>query len=635
LRFTPNDGLKGPPRTDRIVYRPEEFTPLFVAAAAGDRQSIEAMLKFGISTSTSRHRPATAAAGNRQRINAMLGFELSTPTGIEQNLNKLFKVLGKVECRLERYVNGVDVVSAPSFITTGEFTVKLLESAIRSDQRVIVKMLVELGASLEPMKSEIKQRTPLHVAACCGNYQICEYLLLNGAFPYEEDTDGFTAMDLALMIGHPQCTRLFLRISPPPSTLVKRGVSLTAFIFSMHDAGSGILESCMPTRDEEAHNDPQLPKRALPVLDIRTPDSCSIPCGHPSAFAAQNHFGFSNMADVLKALLEHGCDLETIERNWIPKDRCDDRHRLGGSHETVLHKACLMANSSLVSFLVENGAKVNQKNHRGETPLHRACSRHETSEEMIRILVQHGADPTALDDSGLSVFYVACAGVAIGVVQCLVANGAVVKVSDDNKYHPLHATCARRTYEPAISADSIKIIDYIVSCSGRDVLSVECQPPLYSGRANIPLHVAIESKNWEVVDHLRALGVTATDPRCLSQDLWDYAADACERPFRCLVDLGAPVAGRCSSYQDKTIIAHYLDDYLRFGTSPLNGRFERNLGALLRAGADINACSYFSTSRTTKKITALRMARDAGLDDSFVQILLRHGAVEGDELEGE
>jgi len=30
-----------------------------------------------------------------------------------------------------------------------------------------------------------------------------------------------------------------------------------------------------------------------------------------------------------------------------------------------------------------------------------------------------------------------------------------------------------------------------------------------------------------------------------------------------------------------------------------------------------------------------RMARDAGLDDSFVQILLRHGAVEGDELEGE
>jgi hypothetical protein len=29
------------------------------------------------------------------------------------------------------------------------------------------------------------------------------------------------------------------------------------------------------------------------------------------------------------------------------------------------------------------------------------------------------------------------------------------------------------------------------------------------------------------------------------------------------------------------------------------------------------------------------MVRDAGLDDTFVQVLLRHGAVEDEELEGE
>lgn len=182
LRFTPSDGLKGPWRNVRGIYRPEEFTPIFAAAAAGDHQTIEAMLRFG----------------------------LGAPTIIEQNLNNLFKVMGKEDRRLEHYyVGGFNIVSAPSFVTTGDFSVKLLESAIRLDQRIIVKMLIELGASLGAMKSEIKQRTPLHIAACCGHYQICEYLLLNGALPYQEDTDGLTAMDLALMIGDPQCTRLF------------------------------------------------------------------------------------------------------------------------------------------------------------------------------------------------------------------------------------------------------------------------------------------------------------------------------------------------------------------------------------------------------------------------------------------
>ena len=68
----------------------------------------------------------------------------------------------------------------------------------------------------------------------------------------------------------------------------------------------------------------------------------------------------------------------------------------------------------------------------------------------------------------------------------------------------------------------------------------------------------------------------------------------------------------------------------KFGRA-LDDRFEENIEVSLEAGADINARSYFVSSPTPGNVTVLRAARDIDLDDSSV----RHGAVEGEELEGE
>jgi ankyrin repeat protein len=602
LRFTPSDGLKGPSRTRRRIYRPEEFTPLFVAAAAGDYQTTEAMLKFGFGTLTI----------------------------VELNLHKLFKVLGKEERRLRHYIDSFDVISAPSLITTGDFSVKLLESAIRLDQRIIVKMLIELGASLGAMKSEIKQRTPLHVAACCGHYQICEYLLLKGASSTLRDADGFTAMDLAIMIGHPQCTRLFLTLSPPPSSLVERGISLTAFVFGLNAAGSGNLESSSSERCWPVFRDPQLPKSALPMLGSGVSDSYSVTLGTELAithrplykFIDQEHYTFGDIADVLQALLGFGCDPKAINECWHTDKKL-----------TALHQACSIANLDLILFLAANGADVNQKDYQGRSPLHIACD-DATSDETIQQLLQHGADINAQDNRGRSVLYAACNSATIEIVQYLVVNGAVVKAYGDDSFHPLHAACNRRGYDRNIAADTIQIIDYILSCSDLGILSMECRPPWCEGLAVTPLHLAIRAGNWGVVEHLQALGANITDPRSLSIDLWDCAEDARGQPFRCLFKLGASPAGKCPKHEDKTIIAHYFDKFVRWNETA-DERFEENLEALRQAGADINACSYFDSSIGSKTVTVLLSARGRGLHDSFVQVLLRHGAVEDEELEGE
>src|SRR5689334_23454650 len=54
--------------------------------------------------------------------------------------------------------------------------------------------------------------------------------------------------------------------------------------------------------------------------------------------------------------------------------------------------------TEIVRMLVESDAPVNAKQHGGWTPLHAAADNGD--EEMIKILLQHGADPLAQNDDG-------------------------------------------------------------------------------------------------------------------------------------------------------------------------------------------------------------------------------------------
>ena len=600
LCFTPGAHLKGPRHEKPLVHHPEEFSPLFLAAAAGDQQSIEAMLKFGF----------------------------DAPTSTEPDVEKLFKVLKKLDpgSREEKdYLAGGGSSFLPSYIPTDDFFIKLLESAIRLNQRTIVKMLIELGVSLRVIESEARQRTPLHIAACCGHYEICKYLLLKGASPSLLDADGFTPMDLALIIGHPQCTRLFLDISPLHSTLVDRGVAMTSFVFGLEDAGSGSLMSSTPARHEKACDDPQLPRRALSMLDIRTPDTFSVLLGAHSTGVSRDHFGFSDITDILQALLGHGCDLEATSMKW---------GRDSSVQETALHQACSIVNPELISFLLDNGADVRKRGYFNESPLHRACSHYGTPKKTIEDLVLRGADTNALDCAGRSPLYEACLAASFEAIKYLVASGAEVKACGEYDHHPIHSACRRHITHPTPTIDTTEVIDYIVRLSEPDVLSVECLLPSYGPLAKSPLELAIHAENWEAVQHLQSLGAKIATPGLLSYKLWQCAADVRGESFNRLIGLGASPAGKCSHWYNQTIVAHYVVRH-SYRNKAADEDFEENLKALLQAGADINACSYFSWCGASKDVTVLRMIRDRDLDDSFVQALLRHGALEGEELKGE
>jgi ankyrin repeat protein len=409
-------------------------------------------------------------------------------------------------------------------------------------------MLTELGASLGVMKSESRQRTPLHVAACCGKYQICEYLLHKGASLSLLDKGGFTAMDLAIMTGHPKCDRLFLGLASPSSTIMDRGISLTTFVFGL---GYRFFSKLMSSYQEKTYRDPdpRSPESALPMLESRASDDNSKLFDVQPGSAAQDSFKFEDMADVLQALHSPGCDLDA-------KDKFGSKNLWTDRKSTALHHACSIGSLGLISFLLTKGAEVNPRNDAGQTPLHKACFWYGTSRETIQKLVQHGANLNALDEYSRSPLDEACMHASVEVVQCLVTHGAVIKACGDNNCHPLNYACMRDTHSPTVAADTTRIIDYIVSSSDPEILSAEYRS--WDNSPLTPLHLAIQKRNWEAVEHLQALGAKITDPSCLSHDLWSYAADAHGGPFRRLLGLGASTSGKCSFHGGtrKTIIAH-------------------------------------------------------------------------------
>jgi ankyrin repeat protein len=242
--------------------------------------------------------------------------------------------------------------------------------------------------------------------------------------------------------------------------------------------------------------------------------------------------------------------------------------------------------------------------------------------------------PRCSDKHSRSTLDKACNHASIEVVQCIVTHGAVMKAYGDNGCHPLHYACMRDANSPTVAADTTGIVDYIVSSSDPEILSAEYRS--WDNSPLTPLHLAIQKRNWEAVENLQALGAKITDLSCLSRDLWNYAADARGGPFRRLLDLGASTSSNCSFYGGtrRTITAHWFDEYVCMNKTASED-LEENLKAPLQAGADINAHSCFFSFGASRNITVLRMVRDAGLDDTFVQVLLRHGAVEDEELEGE
>jgi len=116
---------------------------------------------------------------------------------------------------------------------------------------------------------------------------------------------------------------------------------------------------------------------------------------------------------------------------------------------TPLIIACRKKNDNydMVKFLVEKGADINKKDGFGETPLFAACNitnANENNEKIVKYLIDHGADVNKEGMFKKTPLYVACESRNVNIVKYLIEHGADVNKENRDGETPLFAACNYR-----------------------------------------------------------------------------------------------------------------------------------------------------------------------------------------------
>ncbi|KAJ5690028.1 hypothetical protein N7462_004420 [Penicillium macrosclerotiorum] len=126
---------------------------------------------------------------------------------------------------------------------------------------------------------------------------------------------------------------------------------------------------------------------------------------------------FSGNVEVIKFLLEKGADIHAQRKD----------------SGTPLHQAAREGCLDAAAFLLENGAKVDARDGSGQTPLHSVVWSGivKPIQKIVQLLLDKGADIEAVDGKAMTPLQKAVAfGYSEEVIDCLLANGANVKVID-------------------------------------------------------------------------------------------------------------------------------------------------------------------------------------------------------------
>lgn len=122
-------------------------------------------------------------------------------------------------------------------------------------------------------------------------------------------------------------------------------------------------------------------------------------------------------AKIVRLLAKAGVKVDTATR--VSKANQDD----GG--ETALHRACQKGHAEMVGLLLDmdtSGEMLNSKTGQGTTPLIVAAE--EGQIEVVKILLEHGADVLETTNAGKTALYLGCERGHVDLCRLLLENGA-------------------------------------------------------------------------------------------------------------------------------------------------------------------------------------------------------------------
>lgn len=408
---------------------------------------------------------------------------------------------------------------------------------------------VLLGAGADVAARDTAGNTPLHRAATGRSATNVDLLLAAGADVHARDHGGNTPLHILAMA---RATTSRRHAGPVAAALVRAGADMIA----RNDEGRTPLQAAFSLGhahvvDEllELGADPE--PRGTPEWD-GGPTTCKLGVGD---------FLHSATAETLEECIDSGADvnardpvdrtplhyLAVAERSppalvGMLADAGADIDARDDSGDTPLHMAMGAGRLAMAAALLEAGADVNAGSRWGGTPLHRAVERRQDAVELVSLLVgagaivdsrnmfgqtplrraldagrpdivdtlvQLGADPSILDDSGNVPDHTSCerwntsnffAAAGAEVVADCIRHGADVGARDDKGFTPLHLA-ARHNPDPAIVSALLEAGAEVNTWAtgmghhGSILTSAGADPNLRTDRGYTSLHEAVAANS--------------------------------------------------------------------------------------------------------------------------------------------
>ena len=303
----------------------------------------------------------------------------------------------------------------------------------------LIRLLCLSGADLNA-KTTVRGRTPLHIAARCGQYGSARQLLELGASTQSLDNDGSTPLNLAITHGPSDSIKLLFAHGASVDSLLCHGRTV------WHVAG---MYGFFNPAD-------------LPLHDASIVDSKDDMGYAPLHVAALN-----DTHELVSMLCRKGANV-------------DIRNTRVGDDKTALHLAARAGHAIIVKTLLEHGTSVDIVDKYGKSPLHIAAR--EGHAIIVKTLLEHGASVDIVDKYGKSPLQTAAGRPHADIIQMLLEHGASVDIVYKHGESPLHIAASHGHNQIAKL-----LIDRGASLEPQDSFG------------GTPLHVAVHSHKHDTV----------------------------------------------------------------------------------------------------------------------------------------
>ena len=164
---------------------------------------------------------------------------------------------------------------------------------------------------------------------------------------------------------------------------------------------------------------------------------------------------------IVSKLLDHGAAVDVCVSGWTPLHKTVDMGDVA-SMRLLLSKGADVEFRSPLEFVNPQSAKARFRaiasgepgletdnvsvSDQGWTPLHRASSK--DSEDVVRLLLDHGADIEARTPEQFTPLMCACENLHFAIVDLLLVRSANIHAYDQSGWRPLHRALVNRSPEP-------------------------------------------------------------------------------------------------------------------------------------------------------------------------------------------